>query len=153
MLGLIISFLLGLYIQQNYIQDRLPKIKKIYDAIYEYTPSRLKSLQKTIQALIRIEKENRLPETRKKGFYHELHYKHQGKKYILLVKGNVSPSYIGAENDKGLNITGLLSEFAGPLHNFHGTPITPKDIGEEKITILNNVLEEKVYLAGDIIRL
>jgi hypothetical protein len=37
------------------------------------------------------------------------------------------------ENDK--DVTNNIERYLGPLQNFHGSPLTPKDLGHEKMSV------------------
>ena len=78
-------------------------------------------------------------------------YTYRNNNYKLLVKRDIEPNLLFAKNERGEDITNELSDFAGPNQNFT-FPITPVDLGYDKITIITlNEDTERVFHHDEII--
>lgn len=144
------------------LREKYPKIKQIYDIIHEHTPSRIRSIQKTISTVVSIQYNdlyNKYVQKVKQPIYitHEIfdvEYYHKGKKYNIRISDKTKKHIsINAYDSTGTDISSVLLSYLGPNYDFHGKTYTPRLLGYESLTIIDESLNQIIFQADDPINL
>jgi hypothetical protein len=160
MWGYLLSLAIGYTV--SVIRNKSDKISQIHKVIAEYSPNVFVSWYKTAKVIAKIQYDYVYDECIRKVktpryVSHELfevEYFHKGKKYRILIQDTVKDHVsLNVYDGKGNDITGKFLEYFGPQYDFHNKVYTPRDLGYEKIVIIDGDLNEIVYDTDECIRI
>lgn len=159
---LIIGIIIG---GMGYYLDVVGKIQRfgvLYSAVANTTTSEntlmlsLKSFSKACVILgktlkIRLTQYLR-QNVKRKGRNYEVSYVVNGKLYIMIVCPlKIKPSIVLALDENLNDITDTIFMYYGPRYNFHGHPITPRDIGFKLIRLIMDNGIEKSFTENELL--
>lgn len=157
---LALGYLTGYFIGSS--KEKFGKISEIHSVISEHTPGFVSSWYKTVKTVAKIQYEGvydkyiRRVKTPKYVSHElfEIDYFHKGKNYRILIKDKVKDHIsINVYDSFGNDITEKFLSYFGPQYNFHNHVYTPRDLGCEKIIIIDGDLNEIIYQQDQPIRL
>jgi hypothetical protein len=76
------------------------------------------------------------PRSKRCGEFHVLEYMIENQKYKLITKLPEMPNLAIVSDGDGNDLTLEFIEYCGPENNFHGSKLTPFDLGFECLNIL-----------------
>lgn len=157
MWGYLGVFLFGYWTSQ--LREKFPKIQQIYRAIHEFVPSPVESARRTLVTIFQVKFGHLFESSSSKPIYHthdlfDVEYRHRGKKYMIRIHDRVQGHcFINAYDETGKDISEKFLSYYGPNHDFHGHSYTPRDLGYNSITIIDEELNSIRFEADQPLRL
>jgi hypothetical protein len=96
--------------------------------------------------------DSKYPSAKKIGKFYLLEYMIENQKYSLITRLPEMPSLAIVSDGEGNDLTLEFISYCGPENNFHGSNLTPNDLGFERLTVLFEGIE-KTFERDEILRL
>jgi hypothetical protein len=88
------------------------------------------------------------------GNKYHVSYTLNGKQYVMITQGPRGPSEVDEVFDEhGNNVSNNVLKYLGPLNDFHGTPLTPKDLGYDRLVFETMDCETLTFTSDQVITL
>jgi hypothetical protein len=144
----------GMVISQ--LLQRSSEIEQIYTSISEHTPSKLKSLFRTMKTICKLKYreihnhyvqklKQSTPLTKDKYL---VDYYHNGQRYFILLKDSKDCHQYEAYDQDGNDVSTTIRLYGGPNYDFHSQVVTQEDLNLTKIVLVQND-NNRVYTNKD----